>query len=303
MHKFDLTILTDKRYVNPTEINPYIKNALDEDDALFRAAKKEGLTVFRTNWDNTDFDWSSTKYVIFRTTWDYFDRFDEFSIWLEKINKVTTLINPKSLIYWNIDKHYLIDLEKLGIRIPPTLFIEQNDSRPLKEIISNTTWEDFILKPAISGAARHTYKINAEELSNYETQFSELIANESMLVQEYQYQITTKGEIAFMVFGGKFSHAILKKAKSGDFRVQDDFGGTVESYKPNSEEILFAESIVNKLSPIPVYARVDVIWDNNDDLCIGEIELIEPELWFRMDPNAALKCAKAIKEFISNTNN
>jgi glutathione synthase/RimK-type ligase-like ATP-grasp enzyme len=299
----DITILTDKRFVDPKEITPYIQNVLDEDNALLVALEQKGLKVIRTNWDNPHFDWSSTKYIIFRTTWDYFDRFDEFSIWLEKVNKLTTLINPKSLIYWNIDKHYLQDLEKLGVRIPPTLFIEQKDNRSLEEIIASSTWEEFILKPAISGAARHTYKISRDEITNYESKFSELIANESMLIQEYQKQITTKGEIAFMVFGGKFSHAILKKAKSGDFRVQDDFGGTVESYKPNSDEILFAESIVNKLSPIPVYARVDVIWDNNDDLCIGEIELIEPELWFRMDPNAALKCAKAIKEFISNTNN
>ncbi len=299
----DITILTDKRFVDPKEITPYIQNVLDEDNALLVALEQKGLKVIRTNWDNPHFDWSSTKYIIFRMTWDYFDRFDEFSIWLEKVNKLTTLINPKSLIYWNIDKHYLQDLEKLGVRIPPTLFIEQKDNRSLEEIIASSTWEEFILKPAISGAARHTYKISRDEITNYESQFSELIANESMLIQEYQKQITTKGEIAFMVFGGKFSHAILKKAKSGDFRVQDDFGGTVESYKPNSDEILFAESIVNKLSPIPVYARVDVIWDNNDDLCIGEIELIEPELWFRMDPNAALKCAKAIKEFISNTNN
>ena len=45
------------------------------------------------------------------------------------------------------------------------------------------------------------------------------------MLQEYQNKITTKGEVAFMIFGGKYSHAVLKKAKPGDFRVQDDFGG------------------------------------------------------------------------------
>jgi len=294
----DITVLTDKRYVNPKKLSPYIQNVLDEDNALVNALKNEGLTVHRTNWDNPDFNWSSTKYIIFRTTWDYFDRFEEFSNWLEKVNQVTTLINPKSLIYWNIDKHYLQDLEKLGVRIPPTVFIEQNDIRPLTEIVSTTSWKEFILKPAISGAARHTYKINREDISPYESQFSELIANESMLIQEYQKQITTKGEVAFMVFGGKFSHAILKTAKSGDFRVQDDFGGTVEIYNPNNDEIQFAETIVSKLQPVPVYARVDVIWNNEDQLCIGEVELIEPELWFRMNSTAAQKCAKAIVESI-----
>lgn len=299
MNEFDITILTDKRYDSPSIINPYIQNVLHEDNLLFVALEKEGLKVCRTYWDNPNFDWSTTKYIIFRTTWDYFDRFDEFSTWLEKVNRLTTLINPKSLIYWNIDKHYLQDLEKLGVRIPPTLFIEKGDNSSLKETIEKTNWTEFILKPAISGAARHTYRINRNELSDYEAQFSALIANESMLIQEYQKQITTKGEIAFMIFGGKFSHAILKTAKPGDFRVQDDFGGTISSFEPNENEIRFAEDIVSKLSPIPIYARVDVIWDNNDDLCIGEIELIEPELWFRMAPLSADKCAKAIINFIA----
>ncbi len=295
----DVTILTDKRYHNPTTLTPYIQNVLDEDNALLIALEERGANVYRTYWDNPNFDWSSTKYILFRTTWDYFDRFDEFSKWLEKVNKLTTLINPKSLIYWNIDKHYLLDLEKQGVRIPPTEFIEQGDHRSLTEVITTTKWDDFILKPTVSGAARHTYKINRNDILKFETRFSELVAKESMMVQEYQKQITTKGEVAFMVFGGKFSHAVLKKAKSGDFRVQDDFGGTVEVYHPTEEEIQFAEEIVSKLKPMPVYARVDVIWNNDDLICIGEVELIEPELWFRMDSFAAEKCAKAIIDYIN----
>ena len=81
--------------------------------------------------------------------------------------------------------------------------------------------------------------------------------------------------------------------------MQDDFGGTVEVYHPTEEEIQFAEEIVSKLKPMPVYARVDVIWNNDDLICIGEVELIEPELWFRMDSFAAEKCAKAIIDYIN----
>lgn len=297
MQVFDITILTDRRYVQPIEITPYIQNVLDEDNALFVALENEGLKVHRTNWDNPTFDWSSTKFIIFRTTWDYFDRFNEFSIWLEKVNQLTTVMNPKELIYWNIDKHYLKDLNQKGINIPPTIFIEKNDFRSLKDVISATEWKQFILKPAISGAARHTYKIHIDNINQYETLFTELIANEAMLVQEYQNQITTKGEVAFMIFDGKYSHAVLKKAKAGDFRVQDDFGGTVHQYLPSESEISFAESAFDACQPTPIYARIDVIWDNNDQLCIGEVELIEPELWFRMNENAAKNCAKAIIQY------
>ena len=264
MPQFDITILTDKRYIEPLEVTPYIKNVLEEDGALLQAMKLQGLKVNRTNWDNPTYDWSCSRFIIFRTTWDYFDRFEEFSIWLEKVNKVTTLINPKELIYWNIDKHYLKDLQARGIKIPPTQFIEKGDTRSLTSIASETTWNQFILKPAISGAARHTYKINKTELADYESQFSELVVNESMLIQEYQTQITTKGEVAFMVFGGKFSHAVLKKAKQGDFRVQDDFGGTIHAYSPSSAEVEFVEKAFAACVPKPIYARVDVIWDNSD---------------------------------------
>lgn len=296
---FDVTILTDHRYVNPSEIEPYIQNILDEDNYLYKAMRAESIEVNRTNWDNPNFDWSKTEYIMFRTTWDYFDRFTEFSTWLEKVSKVTKLINPKSLIYWNIDKHYLLDLEKANIRIPNTKFIEKEETRSLNELCSDVRWEEFILKPVISGAARHTYRFKMKDVNQYEAIFKSLISKEGMMIQEFQNQILTKGEVAFMVFGGKYSHAVLKMAKKGDFRVQDDFGGTISNYIPNSEEIKFIERAVEACTPIPVYARIDVLWNNQDELCIGEIELIEPELWFRMSPTAAADCAKAVKNYIS----
>jgi len=292
--KFDITILTDHRYVEPTEIDEYVQNVLDEDRLIAEALERLGLVVTRTNWDNPDFNWSETRYILFRTTWDYFDRYPEFSVWLEDVSTKTKLINPKELIYWNLDKHYLLDLKNAGINIPPTVFVEHGETKSLNEVFANANWKEAILKPAVSGAARHTYRINSENISEHEDIFAELLENESMLLQEFQTQILTKGEVAFMVYGGKFSHAILKKAKPGDFRVQDDFGGTIEQYNASPEEIKMAETAVSPCSTLPLYARVDLIWDNNDELAIGELELIEPELWFRMNKQSADDCAKAI---------
>ncbi len=91
------------------------------------------------------------------------------------------------------------------------------------------------------------------------------------------------------------THAVLKIAKPGDFRVQDDFGGSVHNYQANAEEIAFAEKAVAACHPTPFYARVDVIKDNNDQLAIIELELIEPELWFRLMPSAAQVLANSIE--------
>ena len=296
---FDITILTESRYVKPTENDIYKINVLKEDNLVRKALENEGLKVHRTNWDDPDFDWETTKYVLFRTTWDYFDRFTEFSKWLNMVSKKTILINQKELIYWNIDKHYLIDLKENGIHIPNTKFIEPGDKRTLEEIVQSSNWDEIILKPAISGAARHTYRFKKNDVPKHADIYSELILNESMILQEYQKNIMSKGEVAYMVFGGRYSHAVLKKAKPGDFRVQDDFGGTVHDYSPSKEEIMFVENAFKAVKPSPLYARVDVIWDNNDELAIGEIELIEPELWFRMKDGSAKVFAEVIFNHIN----
>jgi glutathione synthase/RimK-type ligase-like ATP-grasp enzyme len=300
MHPVDVTLLTDSRYANPTEINWYTQNILDDDKLVQQAFEKKGLTVTRTFWDNPDYDWTKTRCALFRTTWDYFDRFNEFSLWLNQVSKQTQLINPTETIRWNIDKHYLSDLNTAGIKIPSTIFIEPGESRSLTEIFNKSLWETGILKPAVSGAARHTYKLTRHNVAAHEEIFKQLIQNESMLLQEFQHQILTKGEVALMVFGGKYSHAILKKAKPGDFRVQDDFGGTVHEYEPTATEIEFVEKVVSKVKPLPAYARVDIIWDNFNNLCVSELELIEPELWFRKHPPAADKFAETVHRLLTS---
>jgi hypothetical protein len=62
----------------------------------------------------------------------------------------------------------------------------------------------------------------------------------------------------------------------------------------------FAERTVALCEPIPVYARVDLMWDNNDDICLSELELIEPELWMRNCNGAADAFAHAFLSFTSD---
>ncbi|GIV37474.1 MAG: hypothetical protein KatS3mg032_1853 [Cyclobacteriaceae bacterium] len=295
----DITLLTDSRYVNPSNPDWYVQNILEEDRLLRQALEQHGLKINRINWDDPSYNWKATRFALFRTTWDYFNRFPEFSEWLQKVRKQTHLINPCELILWNLDKHYLHDLRRLGIAIPPTLFLEPGDERPLTEIVRATGWSECILKPAVSGAARHTYRFRSTAAPEYESIYRQLIENESMLLQEFQQNVLHKGEVAFMVFGGKFTHAVLKRARPGDFRVQDDFGGSVHPCTPTPEEVALAERVVSVCQPVPVYARVDILWSNHGEPCVSELELIEPELWFRMYPPAAQLFAEALLKYIN----
>jgi glutathione synthase/RimK-type ligase-like ATP-grasp enzyme len=296
---FDIVILTDTRYVNPKNIDPYTQNVLDEDNYVKKSLENLGLKVKRLAWDDSSFNWETTKSVLFRSTWDYFDRFQEFSIWLEKVSKITRLINSEKIIQWNLDKHYLNDLEKKGIHTIPTIYIEKGTKTTLQTIHKENNWNHTILKPCISGGARHTYKLNPENLIEHEEILQKLISEEAMMLQPFQNSIVEVGEISLVIINGKFTHAVLKKAKKGDFRVQDDWGGTVHIYNPNKEEINFAEDAIKACIEFPAYARVDITTDNNGKLAIVELELIEPELWFRNNPKSANLLAKTIKNQLS----
>lgn len=290
----DVTILSESRYVNPKADTDYIRNVLKEDSLVQTALEKRGMNIHRINWDSKEMNWSDTRYILFRTTWDYYYRFQEFDLWLDHVKEKTELINPYPLIRWNLDKHYLADLSKEGINIPPTRFIEAGEISSLEEIATESGWGEIVLKPVVSGGGRHTYRFLASESGKYESVYRSLIPNESLIIQEFQEQVVTRGEVAFMLFDGKFTHAVLKRAKKGDFRVQDDFGGTVIPFTPDSEQIEWAERVVTFCHPLPVYARVDAIWDNSNNLALAELELIEPELWFRNHPDAAEKLADAV---------
>ena len=294
----DITLLTCRAYYKPDNITPYIQNILLEQELLKSAFESQGLKVDITYWDNPSYEWQQTKSVLFRTVWDYFERFDEFWDWLEQVKTKTRLINSYELIKWNIDKHYLRDLKNNNIQIVPTYFADRGDSISLQEIANLNDWKHIVIKPAISASAFNTYKIINDEIEQKEKLFHELLQTHDMLVQPFFSTISEFGEASLMVFDGKFTHAILKKAKPGDFRVQDDFGGTVHDYKPTEEEIKFAEKVFQSCISMPIYGRVDIVWDSNKHIYLSELEIIEPELWIRNRPESANKIAEAVKKVL-----
>jgi len=294
----DITLLTCRAYYKPDNITPYIQNILLEQELLKSAFESQGLKVDITYWDNPSYEWQQTKSVLFRTVWDYFERFDEFWEFLEKVKTKTRLINSYELIKWNIDKHYLKDMSSWGIETVPTYFADKGCNMKLHEIAKRNQWKDLVIKPAISASAFKTYKILANEIQANEKLFNSLVQERNMLVQPYFETITQLGEASLMVFDGKFTHAILKKAQPGDFRVQDDFGGTVHNYIPTKAEINFAEKVFETCKTKPVYGRVDIVWDNDKNYYLSELEIIEPELWIRNYPKCAERIAEAVNKIL-----
>ena len=302
MKEFDVVLLTDSRYVNPKKIDPYIENVLNEDGLVIQGLEKLNLRTIKKDWNDSNFNWSSTQSAIFRSTWNYFDQFSNFRNWLDLVKDQCYLINPYEQINWNLDKHYLLDLQKQDLPIVESIFVSKKTKLNLETISKNKNWKEIVVKPTISGAARHTYLLKKDEIKNFQDKWLSLTNNEDFMVQEFQKNILNSGEIAVMLFGGKYSHSVLKKAKKGDFRVQDDFGGSVEKINPSLEIIELAEKTVKSLKTTPLYARVDIIFDNDNNPVISELELIEPELWFRFKEESAYKLAEFVKNFLNNLN-
>ncbi|MFN3940870.1 MAG: RimK family alpha-L-glutamate ligase, partial [Chitinophagales bacterium] len=183
--EYDVVLLTDSRYVNPENPDAYVQNILEEDRLLSMALSRHGIKVFRTNWDNPDFNWRTTRAIVFRTTWDYFHRFAEFSAWLQKVCGETYLINTLDLLQWNMDKHYLSDLSEMGIAIPPTVFIEKGNTAQLQNAVNELEWSEFIIKPAVGGAGRLTYKFNKNTLCAVMRHLQPYLHAEAFLLQPF----------------------------------------------------------------------------------------------------------------------
>ncbi|WP_462253443.1 ATP-grasp domain-containing protein [Ekhidna sp.] len=295
---YDVVILTDERYVNPAKKSEYIENVITEDRLVMEALDKRGFSTKKVAWSDESFDWSSTKIALFRTTWDYAEKFTAFSDWLMEVSMLTKLVNDYETIIWNLDKHYLEDLKNEGVRIVETYFVEPGDNRSLAQIHQELGWNHTVLKPAISAAAKDTFKLTEDNLNQYEARFSELIKDETMMIQPFQNDVVNRGEISLMLIGGEYTHAVLKVAKQGDFRVQDDFGGTVEDYDPTQEEIDLAIKAVKACEYMPLYARVDIVNDNNGNPAISELELVEPEMWFRKNHSSAEALASEVAKLL-----
>jgi len=295
----DIIILTDERYVDPKIRNQYVENVLLEDKLVMDALVNLGFSVKKLAWSDPNADWSQAKGILFRSTWDYAERFVEFSDWLIEVSLKTKLINDYEMIVWNLDKHYLKDLKQKGLNVVETYFIEPGDPRLLTQIHEESGWDKVILKPAVSAAAKDTYLMDRLEVGNYEEVFKKLIKDESMMLQPFQESVINRGELSLMVIGGNYTHSVLKIAKQGDFRVQDDFGGTVHEYSPTQAEIDLAIAAVKACEGLPLYARVDIVNDNNGMPAVSELELIEPELWFRKNESAAALLANEVAKVLS----
>jgi glutathione synthase/RimK-type ligase-like ATP-grasp enzyme len=265
---------------------------LESDQKLIPLFAKENIAAKAVIWDDESVDWTEFDYLIFRNTWDYYQKEIAFNLWLDKIESLgIKTLNPISIIQKNKHKFYLKELEKDGITILPTIFLEKNSTSNLQTLIPES-WEKIVIKPAFSAGSYLTKLIDRSELESIQTEFKEHLETKDFLLQEFRQEIKELGETSFIFFDGKFSHAVNKKPVENDFRVQIQYGGKYSLIQPNADLLLQAELVLSKIPEKLLYARVDGIVIENK-LHLMEIELIEPDLYFDLADGAREKFVEA----------
>jgi glutathione synthase/RimK-type ligase-like ATP-grasp enzyme len=271
---------------------------LVSEQVLIPALSKHNIDAKAVIWNDKKIVWSTFDYLIFRNTWDYFEKETEFNIWLDHIEKLgIKTLNPIAVIKQNKHKFYLREMEKQGILILPTLFIDKTDQLNLKEIIPSH-WKKAVIKPAFSAGSYLTEVFDVEAIDQINTQYQNIAQEKELLLQEFMPEIQTLGETSFIFFNKKFSHAVNKKPAEGDFRIQSQFGGKYELTKPSPELIEKAQNIVNTFTGTLLYARVDGIVIENE-LHLMEVECIEPDLYFELCEGALDRFVNTIVELIA----
>jgi glutathione synthase/RimK-type ligase-like ATP-grasp enzyme len=274
-----------------------LPNLLETENRLIPELAKHNIIAKAVIWSDRTIDWKDFDLLIFRNTWDYYEKQIEFDAWLDKIKKLKIrTLNSIEIIYQNKHKFYLKELQKGGIKIVPTVFIEKTNHLNIKEIIP-ANWKKAVIKPAYSAGSYQTQVFELLEIDTINNQYRSIASEKELLLQEFMPEIQTLGETSFIFFNKKFSHAVNKKPVDGEFRIQVQFGGKYELVEPEQVLIEKAQKIVNTFSSDLLYARVDVIIIENE-LHLMEIECIEPDLYFNLAEGSMSKFINSILELI-----
>lgn len=278
-HKFtkDITIVSSKKYKNK------VKEDLNLEYYLLKNEVNTSIKSWEEKIDNN---------VIIRSTWGYQNDLENYTTFLNSLNK--KVINPKKLIIDNMDKEKQYKLF-IKHKLP---HIDTTFVKNVKDLEKLDIKEKTVLKPCISASGQNAFLIkNKKELDKAIETYKENNIN-NIMIQPFIPNIKD-GELAIVVIDGKIEYAIVRfpgiftKAQSLRYIYLEDL----------DENII---DIVEKIIKIKEYKnntfmRIDII--KIDDIYkILEIELLDPQLYIETIPDKKerkevyQKFAKAIKK-------
>ena len=234
--------------------------------------------------------------------WDYFEgNEDAFLSAIAVAEQSTPVFNGFDVLKWNADKAYLDDLENRGAPTIQTVSVDRITQSAVARAFDALETNIVVIKPRIGGGAwRQVLYKQGDPFPD-----ADALPPEGALIQAFLPSVKEEGEYSFLYFGGRYSHAVQKTPKNGDYRIQSSYGGKEATYEPSRTERNTARAVLDTLDEIPLYARVDLIRDRDGGLKLIELELIEPYLYLPhskgegAENEGAQKLAKALLDRLS----
>jgi len=267
--------------------------AIQPDDAyLADCLQGLGVTPVSCVWTDPGVDWTAFDTVLIRTIWDYFKRYPEFLAWLDRLDRLgVRTINDSALLRWNSDKRYLLDVAAGDVAVIPTHVAAADQ---IGGVLGHLRGQPVVIKPTVSGGAWHTLRGVAGDTA-LDHAIATLPANLTYLVQPFVAEVASHGEWSLVFIAGRYSHAVLKRPAHGDYRVQEEHGGSALPAEPSPGIRAAAERALATLAALGhagySYARVDGV-PSGGEFLIMELELLEPSLYLAGFPAAAERLAR-----------
>ncbi len=290
---------------------------LDPDDLLaFTILQKRGYRCQAAIWDDPRIDWSTAGLCIIRSTWDYHLKLAQFSSWLERLATTTAVQNHPDLVRWSMHKSYLRHLAAVGVATVPTIWLKRGSDCRLDIEMSGQGWSKAVIKPAVGLATSGVKVVSYQDVGAGEQHARRLLADGDLMLQPYIESVKSYGERALVFIKGEYSHAVRKTA----FQALLPAGQAGETFVEAQPEELETARQTLRLLPAayrnagaadsgaldavafenpPLYARVDLVRDNEDRPIVIELELVEPSLFLSLYPPAATTLANGIERLLT----
>ncbi|MFL6735746.1 MAG: RimK family alpha-L-glutamate ligase [Sphingomonas sp.] len=258
-------------------------------DAEALVLTNAGVNVEPVVWSEAG-DLSAFDLILPLVAWGYHLDYPRWLDFLERAERdQLPLLNPPELLRWNGDKAYLAELGDAGVPTVPTLAVEACCDADLEEARRHFKSDWLVIKPPVAASAMGAYRIGPNDDLPAESR------RKPMILQPLIEEIVRSGEFSLMLFDGQFSHAVVKRPRSGDFRVQEYHGGVTRPCDaPPEGAIELAEAALAAAPAAATYARVDIVPDDEAILRIMELELIEPALFLDHAPDRGAAFTRSI---------
>ena len=248
----------------------------EEVGTLTAAFAARGMSLDARLWDDAAEYAAEYDALLPLLVWDYFEGNEaRFLSTMERASQITPVFNNPATLKWNADKAYLAELAANGAPVIPTVTVSGVMPDDADRAFARFGTDRLVIKPQVGGGAYRQVLLGRNDPWPH----ADDLPLDDALIQPFLPSVQEEGEYTLLFFDGEFSHGLQKLAKSGDYRIQSQYGDREVPWIPDEEALRVARDVLGSLPETPLYARVDLLRGLDGKLALIELEMIEPYLY------------------------